>query len=150
MKKLIRKLFLAKEIKSKDGVLHFRRWRILSTPIISIYIHRIYKEDQDPYLHDHPWNYFGLIINGSYTEQTPNKLNVLMPGAFAFKKATDFHKIQKLNTDSVTTLFITGRRIREWGYKIYGYWVPNQYYRFNKTDIESKLTQTNKHIKKII
>lgn len=47
-------IFLIKEIKSKTGDLHFRRWRIIETPWFSIYVHGIYKADEEAHLHDHP------------------------------------------------------------------------------------------------
>lgn len=136
MKSIIKKLFLVKEIKSKTGVLHFRRWRILSLPFLSVYIHQIYKPDEDPFLHDHPWNYFSLILKGSYIEQTPTSLNTMTPGKFVFKKATNFHKIQKVLAPTVT-LFCTGRRLRDWGYNIPPpnntlNWVQHEEYRRNK------------------
>jgi hypothetical protein len=71
IKKIIKKLFLAKEIISKEGVLHFRRWRIIECLLFNIYIHKIYVKDND--LHDHPWNYFSLILSGSYIEKTKDK-----------------------------------------------------------------------------
>ncbi len=64
---------LIKEIKSKEGVLHFRRWNILTVSNrfinFSIYLHGIYKEDQDPHLHNHPWNIATIILWGSYIEE---------------------------------------------------------------------------------
>jgi len=36
-----------KEITSKDGVLHFKRWNILSTRFFYIYLHGIYMPDDD-------------------------------------------------------------------------------------------------------
>lgn len=139
---MLRKLFLEKEIISREGVIHFRRWRLLSLPWFSIYIHQIFKEDQDKYLHDHPWDYFNLILKGSYTEEYSfsmkhytRKLNFLN---YSFNDSYRFHKIHSLNSKLVTTLFITGRRKREWGYKIGEYWIHNDFYRKNK-DIESKL-----------
>ena len=38
---------LIKEIKSKSGEVHFRRWEILKTRWGSIWLHAIYKADQD-------------------------------------------------------------------------------------------------------
>lgn len=136
---IIRKLFLEKEIMSRQGVLHFRRWRIISTPWFGIYIHRIYKADDDKYLHDHPWDYWSMVLTGSYNEQTETlirpghaKENMLIPGSCNSRMAEQFHKIKSLNTKSVTTLFVTGKRRRDWGYKVGKYWVHNEYYRQNK------------------
>jgi hypothetical protein len=132
MESIIRKLFLEKEIKSKSGVLHFRRWRILALPFLSIYIHQIYKPDEDPFLHDHPWNYFSLILKGKYIEQTPTSLNEMTPGKFVFKNATDFHKIKEVIKPTIT-LFCTGKRFRDWGYSIPPKdWIQHEEYRKNK------------------
>ena len=70
MKEVIRTFFLAKEIISKDGVVHFRRYRLLSTPWFNIYIHNILRSDEDAHFHDHPWGFFSFILNctkGGYT-----------------------------------------------------------------------------------
>lgn len=142
---IIRKLFLAKEIKSKSGILHFQRWRILSTPWFDINIHRIFRPDEDEYLHDHPWNYFGMILAGSYDEQYSDAMftgmNPMNPGSFGFNNAERFHKIYRLNTPSVTTLFINGRRRRDWGYKVDFLWVQHEMYRKNKDKMKVLLLQ---------
>ncbi len=61
---------LIKEIRSKEGILHFKRWEIFSSTKFnfSIYLHGIYKADQDLHLHNHPWNIATLILWGSYIE----------------------------------------------------------------------------------
>ena len=60
---------LLKEIISKNGKVHFRRWNVLSTPWFSIYIHGIYEEDKEQHLHDHPWDFMSMVLKGSYSEQ---------------------------------------------------------------------------------
>lgn len=124
---------------SRTGVLHFRRWRLLWTPWFGVYIHRIYKADDDKFLHDHPWDYFSMILKGSYTEMYCNVIvnytRRLDPGNWGFNKATRFHKIYELNSESVTTLFITCRRKRDWGYHIGQCWVQHEAYRKNKDNI---------------
>jgi hypothetical protein len=62
---------LIKEIKSKQGVLHFKRWELFTSKRFnfSIYLHGIYKADEDPHLHNHPWNIATLILWGSYIEE---------------------------------------------------------------------------------
>ena len=121
-----------KTIKSKDGVLHFKRFAIFEGLLFSIYIHYIYKEDKDPLLHDHPWNYFNLILKGSYTEEFYGGEQIVSPGFYSYQNANRFHKIKHVNTDKVITLFITGKRFREWGYSYDNKWVHNQEYRKNK------------------
>lgn len=60
-------LTLVKEIVSKSGELHFRRFRLLELPWFRIYIHQILKADKDLYEHDHPWSFIISIPAGSTT-----------------------------------------------------------------------------------
>lgn len=68
LSKLINSLLLVKEIKSKQGEVHFRRYRLLQTPWFAIYIHHILISDQDKDMHDHPWNFTSVILEGAYRE----------------------------------------------------------------------------------
>jgi hypothetical protein len=36
-----------------------------------IYLHKFYRGDEDPHLHDHPWPYESLILTRGYFEETP-------------------------------------------------------------------------------
>lgn len=122
--KLINKFFLVKEIVSKEGVVHFRRYRLLSTPWFNLYIHHILESDKDLDLHDHPWNFQSLILSGSYLELVKfvdenfvsTKIEVHLPGDVLKRQAEDVHKI-KLRTESVWTLVFTSKPIRNWGYR---------------------------------
>ena len=62
-----------KEIRSKNGVLHFKRYAILETSYFSVYWHKIYEHDRDIHMHSHPWAFFGIIVKGSYVEQYVKK-----------------------------------------------------------------------------
>jgi len=140
---MFKKLFLIKEIKSKEGILHFRRWRILSTPWFNIYIHEIFKADEDLHLHDHPWNYRSYIIKGSFEELYTNSeyyRNVIQAqsvrsGMIVKRLATTFHKVEKIHSSKIVTLFITGRKFRDWGYLVDGEWVQHTKYRALKNFI---------------
>lgn len=130
-------LFLIKEIKSREGVVHFRRWRIIATPWFSLYIHGIYKADEDRHMHDHPWRYASLVLSGSFSEMSlhadgTERITVLTPGSFVMRQAEQFHMIKELHTPRVITLFFTGRRSREWGYNTEQGWVDHITYRKNK------------------
>lgn len=137
--KLIRKLFLIKEIISKDGIVHFRRYRVLSTPWFNIYIHNILQSDRDEDMHDHPFDFKSVILKGSYTEKfcrAPNFDQVetctYYPGDVVEHKAEDCHKIT-LNSlfQSVWTLVFTSGRNREWGYLTKHGWCWHKKYRTN-------------------
>jgi hypothetical protein len=123
---------LIKEIRSKEGKLHFRRWQLLKTRWFSIYIHGIYEADQDKHLHNHPWDYKSIVLKGSYIEETQTGLNNLKPGTYTSRNGKDYHKIKKLLTNSVYTLFIVTPVKREWGYLVDNYWMHHEVYREKK------------------
>ena len=120
---------LVKEIRSKENVLHFKRWNILSTKWFSIYIHKIYKHDEDLHPHSHPWDFISIILFGGYTEKLYQFIYDFVRQSnyqeiersifsFAIRKKSDFHKVVSLKKDKpVTTLVIAWNRTDgEWGY----------------------------------
>lgn len=53
-----------------DGVTpYLTRRRIFMTPLVSLYLHTIHKEDGDRSLHDHPAIFLSLILRGGYLEE---------------------------------------------------------------------------------
>ncbi len=103
----------------------------------NIFIHKIC--DDDPrYLHDHPWNYFTIILKGGYWEYSdpeiyhPTDADEIPkwkgPGSFSFNKATSFHRLVLNDNIPCWTLFIRFRKIREWGFNINGKWIPHKQY----------------------
>ena len=140
LKKLIRALFLVKEIISQEGVLHFQRFRFLQTPWFAIYLHHLLQSDQDKHPHDHPRHFCSLILRGSYLEQSshyPNfstiHSNTFSPGNINWHDARDVHHII-LNSSEVWTLFFVWGRRRTWGYRINKEWVDFQTYRKMKRE----------------
>lgn len=119
---------LIKEIKSNSGELHFQRYSILSLPFFSIYLHKIYKSDEDKHLHNHPWNIFTIILQGSYEEKLLGgsklvyKLTTREPGNFAWRSRNRYHKINQIFSPEVTTLALVFGKKSSWGY-----WVNNQH-----------------------
>jgi len=138
---IIRKLFLVKEIVSKKGELHFRRYRLLQTPWFAIYIHHICRSDEDTDPHDHPWHFQSFMLSGSYMEMSrlyPN-FNAIYyqhfhEGDVIKRHAEDVHKIT-LMTPEVWTLVFTSGREREWGYRLNGEaWIDHKSYRQLKNE----------------
>lgn len=130
---------LIKEIKSKKGELHFQRYLLLKTPWFEVYIHKIYKKDEDDHLHDHPWNIFTMILWGSYMEEVLSKnkqttfYRLRTFGNCGYRSIKRFHKIQEVVKGPVTTLAIVGRRKHDpWGYWTENGWVDHVTYRKNK------------------
>lgn len=132
---LIRKLFLVKEIKSKAGVVHFQRYRLLNTPWLKIYVHKICQSDQDRHMHDHPWNFVSLLLSGSYREYSavsPRwqdvKERVIAAGRMVRHHHTDAHRIRLL-TPHVWSLVFAYGKTRPWGYQTERGWMEHEEYR---------------------
>jgi len=129
---------LVKEIVSKDGELHFRRWKIFETKRMNLYVHRIYKADEDEHLHNHPWNFAVFCLNGSYGEQVKPKsgdevgLVFVRPWSFRKRTKSDFHKIRRLFTQYVTTIVLTWGEKTVWGYEVDGEFIDFEKYRDQK------------------
>lgn len=120
---IIRKLFLVKEIVSKEGEVHFRRYRLLATPWFNLYLHQILKSDEDFHFHDHPWSFRSLILKGSYEEFfscPPSHYAIhyrrYKTGDVATHPAEDAHSLTLLTPQAWTLVLTTGRE-RVWGYQ---------------------------------
>jgi hypothetical protein len=142
MREVIRTLFLVKEIVSKEGKVHFRRWRILATPWFNIYIHNILRSDEEAHPHDHPWNFLSFVLKGGYSEEwlhfyedkayqkgAPLLKSVRRPGTFVYHDAKDFHKLTLLKGSAWTLVFTFGKRRPSWGYQTEQGWLEHKAYR---------------------
>jgi hypothetical protein len=101
------------------------RWHILRRAKakrfrFNIYLHQFVRSDEDRALHDHPWWSVSFLLRGKATEHIQydgvvrytRKIPWLWP---VFRKATHTHRIE-IHTPDVVTIFITGRKVREWGF----------------------------------
>ena len=100
----------------------------------NIYLHQFIGSDHDRCLHDHPWWSVSFCLWGKLSEhymntgfrvnwveqQTVRKIWWLIP---YFRTAVHKHRIV-LRSKTAWTLFITGPKIREWGFWPKGIWVP--------------------------
>lgn len=141
--KLFRKV---KTITSKSGAVHFERWAIIETKWFAWYLHKIQKEDQD-HMHSHPWNFFSIILKGSYLEEVqknPNSretiLNLKKPFKAAFFDHRWFHSIRRIVNGPIwTTVFVWGGSFAgdKWHYLVdageYYYKIPFDIYRAYKS-----------------
>jgi hypothetical protein len=128
---------LVKEIKSKTGELHFRRWKFFEIKnLFSIYIHKIYLPDYDEHLHNHPWNYVSIILDGGYIELDHNGNSVSRrTGSISVKSSESFHKITHLYKSPTKTIVITGpKKQHNWGYLVNGQFAGFKTYRKLKND----------------
>ena len=137
------KLFpLKRHIKSKEGVTHFKRYLLFPFGKYgNLYLHIIYQPDKDEHLHNHPWNYVQIPIYGKYIEKLEgDEYHLVKPLQMNKRNGLKiFHKIEKLLSKKVITLFFVGKRYNDnWGYNVDGEFVDNRTYRFNKNINNSK------------
>lgn len=137
---MFKNLFLVKEIVSKEGKVHFRRYRLLSTPWFSLYLHQICRSDEDVDMHDHPWDFESMILSGSYAEFSKYppefddvEYNKFYAGDCIKHNAEDAHRIYLLSPEVWTLVFTSGRN-REWGYQTSEGWINHEEYRRRKRE----------------
>lgn len=125
---MIKFLDREKQITNRYGILHFSRWTLFECPWGGIHLHTFYRPDEDEHLHDHPWDFWSLIIKGGYKEQTPNGERKVRRFSLVKRKAEDAHKV--IDLDGITrSIVFTGPRRRQWGYNVDGKFLTNKEYR---------------------
>jgi hypothetical protein len=139
---LINKLFLVKEIRSKEGALHFRRWRFFTSPWFRIYLHKICRSDEDKHLHTHPWNFISFILKGGYSQEYWDSIldrdtSYQRFGQFDLVKLGrhEGHKITLSHTPTWTLVFAYGG-YKEWGYLTERGYIDHKNYRQMKNNGE--------------
>lgn len=141
MLKNIRKkvaVFLLRKIRAKInngapdvtvGDNYLRRWHIIpENKLFNIYYHEIRASDLDRHLHDHPYFFSSFILEGGYYEHTENGRNERGVGDINLHTPWFVHRLQMKDEDGVNSIFITGPKMRVWGFKTDNGWVPNQEY----------------------
>ena len=98
----------------------FRWYLIPRNRWLNVYLHQFLRSDDDRALHDHPWWNMSLLLEGRYSEHTirAGGINIRArrrAGDVKFRSARAAHRIE-LTHGPCWTLFITGPRIREWGF----------------------------------
>jgi hypothetical protein len=116
-----------------------RRWYICrksKIPFVSkllenVYLHNVVRNDDDRAPHDHPWWNISIVLWGGYYEHMPlyhygyvrgyerrtRKVWRGM-GSVVFRKAENMHRLElpTYAPKQTWTLFITGKKSREWGF----------------------------------
>lgn len=117
-------------------------------PLFNIYVHRILRPDDDRALHDHPWPWASYLFTGAYVEWTNRPVNktsvfygrlwrtVYRAGSFRVRGPWFAHRLDPLEGE-VWTVFLTGPKIRAWGF-----WCPKgwlHWKRFTAPDDTGKI-----------
>lgn len=124
----------------KPGDDYLRRWFVIPrNRLFNIYLHQFIRSDDDRALHDHPWWNVSLLLDGSYVEHTIDAGGVHIrkrynAGDLKFRRAKSAHRVELdmvsdgtcSNQLATWSLFITGPRVRDWGFHCPSRWVPWQ------------------------
>jgi hypothetical protein len=122
-----------------------RWWLIPRNRFFNIYLHHIRHSDDNRALHDHPWWSLSIMLQGRLHENYVNRpgafgfdgwkrTRLLTQGSVVWRSSRFAHRLILLHhmaawhggIPSVWTLFITGPRIRDWGFICPKGWVPWQ------------------------
>jgi hypothetical protein len=96
------------------------RWYLIPrNRYFNIYLHKFLRSDDDRALHDHPWWFVSFMLKGTYQEITDKGTSIRKAGSFLFRKALDRHRVELIDNKHCWTLFITGKKVRDWGF-----WCP--------------------------
>lgn len=101
-----------------------RWWVVPRNTSCNVYLHDIRKSDDDRALHDHPFVNTSLLVCGSYIEHTPEGSFVRRAGDFIERPAEALHRLEVIPGERCISLFMTGPRLREWGFACPQGWVP--------------------------
>lgn len=88
----------------------------------NLYYHRILHDDDDRALHDHPWPSFSVMVRGRLLEITETGERVIEAGDCVYRGPEMAHRLTLIG-EPAETLFITGPRIRSWGFHCPKGWV---------------------------
>lgn len=124
----------------QDGTPYLLRWHVIPrNKRFNIYLHKFLGSDDDRALHDHPWWFVSILLKGRYWEhRADGSRNLRKAPSIAFRRATTAHRVElehglvkiwesKLpqggkavglahQDKPATTLILTGRVVREWGF----------------------------------
>lgn len=112
---------------SFEGDEYLRRYRIIRLPFLRVYVHNILRSDRDRHLHDHPWSFWTLILEGKYREHMLDGVVERGKGSIGWRPATSLHRVEIV--EPAWTLVVCGPKWRTWGFLgDNNQWIPNDKY----------------------
>lgn len=99
---------------------YLRRWWLIPrNPVFNVYLHHFLHDDEDRALHDHMYVNLSVLLRGAYREHTRAGVRQRTAGTLSGVKMRlprTAHRIALINRAPCVTLFITGPRVRNWGF----------------------------------
>ncbi len=108
-----------------------RHFLIPRNPFFNVYVHQFLRSDDDRALHDHPWLFnCSILLDGGYIEHAPAGEFRRWAGNWKFRWGGAPHRVELYREYTSLgapmpcwTVFITGPRVREWGFHCPKGWV---------------------------
>lgn len=141
MERILMKVFRFKDIRKEvDGEmsLYMRRFYIFKVFGYAAFIHKIYRSDEDRFMHDHPWPFVTVILKNGYREEIPGRTRLITAPAIVKHSATDLHRLHLLEGNPTWSIFLHGRRCREWGFQTDEGWVHHMEYFKAGSEVDSR------------
>jgi hypothetical protein len=109
-----------------DPYLH--RWYVIPrNRFFNVYLHEFLRSDDDRALHDHPWFWLSFLLRGEYVEHTIaaggiHRRRRFRAGSMRVHSPWFAHRLEIEPGVACWTLFVTGPRLREWGFHCADFW----------------------------
>ena len=122
---------------------YLRRWFVIPrNRFMNVYLHEFIRDDEDRACHDHPWPSLSLSLRGDMQEVYLGRVRApgldyglfsrgyvraeiergVTPGTVIYRGAKFAHRMI-VPKPGALTLFVTGPRVREWGFLCPKGWV---------------------------
>ena len=124
-------------MKTPDQVIqgeYLHRWHIIpKNRFLNMYLHRFNQPDASPHTHDHPWWSLTLVLKGWYVEEVRGGYEKqIRPLRLRFRSAKLAHRVAAVSPQGCWTLFVMGRKKRDWGFLVGEDWVSHEDYLVNE------------------
>jgi hypothetical protein len=108
-----------------EQVPYLRRWFVKKDEDGGrVYLHNFMRSDFERATHDHPWDSTSILLWGEYKEHLADgTVAYRKSGDIVTRKAEDSHRIELIYAQPTWSLFITGPKVREWGFNCESGWV---------------------------
>lgn len=113
-----KKIIMGCEARGDADKPYLTRWTFADTRFGRGYLHIFHRSDHDV-MHDHPWDFWTLVLWRGYIEETPSGSRRIWPGQFLFRPANHTHRVQLLNDRPAVTLVWSGLRKRSWFFHLH-------------------------------
>lgn len=104
---------------------YLRRWYLWPrNRVCNAYLHQVLRDDDPQALHDHPWPSVSILLSGRLGEiwragDGRHRWREARPGVPVWRSARFAHRLVLPGGGVAWTLFLTGPRLRDWGF-----WCP--------------------------